>query len=264
MTRDQVTIFIILPFIGYLLGSIPFAWVIGRAKGIDIRTVGSKNIGATNLGRTLGPQFFWYAFLLDAAKGFLPVLAATLFMAHVNGAIAETWAATATPQNASAFELLSSYLTPVPTPPFLEPYWAPLITGCACVLGHLFPVWLKFKGGKGVATAFGVVLGFWPLFTLSGLIAGAFFVFMLMVYRYISLASMSASVVFVLCVATLGLSTRLPFFFYMSWHARFPLVLIAALFAAAIIFRHRANIGRLIKGTEPQIGKREMDKARLK
>ncbi len=74
MTFEQIVIYVVFPVVGYLLGSVPFGWLIGKAKGVDIRTVGSKNVGATNLGRTLGKKYFWYAFLLDAGKGFLPVL----------------------------------------------------------------------------------------------------------------------------------------------------------------------------------------------
>jgi len=248
MSDSQIVIFIVLPIVGYLLGSIPFAWVIGKAKGVDIRTVGSKNIGATNLGRTLGPQFFWYAFLLDAAKGFVPVLVASLLMHYLNRANGWT---TITP--ASATTLPSTEL----------PSWAPLITGIACVVGHLFPLYLKFKGGKGVATGFGVVLGFWPLYTIAGVLAGAFFVFMLMVYRYISLASMTAATAFAILVAVLG-TYGIP---YVADPVRsrdlLPLIGVACLFAAMIVFRHRANIGRLMKGTEPQIGHREIDKSKM-
>ncbi len=233
MTSSQITIFIVMPVIGYLLGSIPFAWVIGKTRGVDIRTVGSKNIGATNLGRTLGKQYFWYAFLLDAAKGFFPVLIASLLVHQMN----------------AANEL---------------PSWSPLLTGIACVIGHLFPLYLKFKGGKGVATGFGVVLGFWPLYTISGILAGAFFVFMLMVYRYISLASMTAATTFAVLVAVLGSWQNRYINTYLEWNNRLPLILVACLFAGLIVFRHRANIGRLIKGTEPQISQREVDKSKLK
>src|SRR5689334_12666271 len=84
MTAEEVTLYVALPVAGYLLGSVPFAWVIGKAHGVDIRTVGSKNIGATNLGRTLGKRFFWQAFFLDAAKGFVPVLVAALLLQRFN------------------------------------------------------------------------------------------------------------------------------------------------------------------------------------
>lgn len=237
MTSREIFIYIVFPVAGYFLGSIPFAWVIGKSKGVDIRTVGSKNIGATNLGRTLGAQYFWYAFLLDAAKGFVPVLLAALLVRRWN------------------------------SPLYLEgpalPHWAPLLTGIACVVGHLLPIYLKFKGGKGVATGFGVVLGFWPLYTIAGLLAGAFFVFMLLVYRYISLASMTAAVVFAALVALLGSWQNRWLETYVPMQDRLPLVGVACLFAVLIIFRHRGNVSRLMKGTEPKVGQREIDKARM-
>ena len=125
MSIAQVIIFIVLPVAAYFLGSIPFAFIIGKAHGVDIRTVGSKNIGATNLGRALGMWFFWQAFFLDGAKGFVPVLATALLIRRLD----------------PHYDVL--------------PNWGPLITGGACLIGHLFPIWLKFKGGKGVATGFG-------------------------------------------------------------------------------------------------------------
>jgi glycerol-3-phosphate acyltransferase PlsY len=240
MTSEQLLIFLVLPVAGYLLGSVPFAWVIGKSKGVDIRTVGSKNIGATNLGRTLGPQYFWYAFLLDAAKGFLPTLLASLLVRHLNA---------------------REFITPPPGHPL--PYWAPLLTGVACVVGHLLPLYLKFKGGKGVATGFGVVLGFWPVYTLAGLLAGAFFVFVLMIYRYISLASMSAAIAFAVFVAALSSWQNRWLDTFLPPGDRVPLIIVACLFAALIIFRHRANLSRLLKGTEPKVGQREIDKARM-
>src|SRR5579884_777190 len=84
MTTESVILYVIFPLAGYLLGSVPFAWLIGKARGVDIRTVGSKNIGATNLGRALGKHYFWYGFLLDFAKGFFPVLIAAQLMHHWN------------------------------------------------------------------------------------------------------------------------------------------------------------------------------------
>jgi glycerol-3-phosphate acyltransferase PlsY len=240
MTSQHLIIYVAFPLGGYLVGSVPFGFVIGKLHGVDIRTVGSKNIGATNLGRTLGKKYFWQAFLLDAAKGFFPVLIAALLIRGWNA-------------DPSASAPMQSSL----------PLWAPLITGVAGVIGHLFPIWLKFKGGKGVSTGFGAVLGFWPLYTLAGLIAGAFFVFMLMVYRYISLASMTASIMFVVMVAFLGNLQNKYIDTYLPWNDRMPLIVIAGAFSVMIIIRHRANIGRLIKGTEPQIGQKEIDKANL-
>jgi acyl phosphate:glycerol-3-phosphate acyltransferase len=225
MTPQQLILYILFPLAAYLLGSVPFAWIIGKAHGVDIRTTGSKNIGATNLARTLGPKFFWYAFLLDAAKGFVPVFLAA-------------W-----------FAQMGSSVVPFPA-------WAPLLTAMACVLGHNFPLWLKFKGGKGVATSFGVVLGFWPLYTLAGIGGGIVFLLVFFAYRYISLASMIGVAAFAVLVMLLGTghfdggSVHLA----IAWPQLQPLVIIALLFTGLIVFRHRANIARLLKGTEPKWG----------
>ncbi len=196
MTWPQALILILLPAAGYFLGSIPFAWIIGKWHGVDIRTTGSKNIGATNLGRTLGARFFWQAFLLDAAKGFFPVLASALLTRHFNSPAAA--AASAVPQ------------------------WSPLLTAGGCFLGHVFPVYLKFKGGKGVATSFGAVLGFWPLFTLAGLIGGAVFVFVLLIYRFISLASVVAAIAFGTFVAVFSIRDLGPISTALSPHEPHP------------------------------------------
>lgn len=239
MTSEQLIVYIVAPILAYLLGSIPFALVIGKAHGIDIRTVGSKNIGATNLGRTLGKKYFWQAFLLDAAKGFVPVLIVSV--------IVESW----------------NHTYDVHASPNV-PSWAPLLTAIAAVLGHNFPLFLKFKGGKGVATSLGVVLGFWPLYTFAGIGAALTFIFVLMVYRYISLASMLGVLAFVALVVILG-NTQTPYLpTYTTPDNLRPLIAVAILFAALIIYRHKANIARLLKGTEPQIGKKQQDKANFK
>jgi glycerol-3-phosphate acyltransferase PlsY len=236
MTLEQTIVFIVAPLLGYLLGSVPFALLIGKSHGVDIRTVGSKNIGATNLGRTLGKKYFWQAFLLDAAKGFVPVLLVALYVRN--------W-------NADPLATLAIGWSPLPS-------WSPLLTAIACVLGHNFPLWLKFKGGKGVATSFGVVLGFWPLYTLAAIGAGFVFVVVLMIYRYISLGSIVGVLSFVALVFGIGQWMR------MEPRELNPLLAIAALFAALIIYRHKANIARLLKGTEPQVGQKERDKANMK
>ncbi len=117
----------------YLLGSVPFGMLIAAAHGIDLRKVGSGNIGATNLSRALGRRWAYVCFVLDLAKGLLPTLAAGIWLdgiAGTNGLLAQ------------------------------------LAVGCAAVTGHVFPVYLRFKGGKGVATSFGVALGLWPYYTI--------------------------------------------------------------------------------------------------
>jgi acyl phosphate:glycerol-3-phosphate acyltransferase len=222
MTIQQFILYLLAPLAGYFLGSIPFALLIGKANGVDIRTIGSKNIGATNLGRALGPKFFFYAFLLDAAKGFIPVLLVSLYIRQ------------------------GSF-----------PSWSPLLTAVACVLGHTYPLWLKFKGGKGVATSFGVLLGFWPLYTLAAIGSGLVFLLTLLIYRYISLASIVGSLSLVAFVTILG--TQSHWFTFTPWRDLWPLLAIAALFAFLIILRHRANIARLLKGTEPKIRSRRSE-----
>src|SRR6185436_12731171 len=131
---------------------------------------------------------------------------------------------------------------------------APLATALAAVLGHLFPPWLKFKGGKGVATSFGVVLGIWPLYTLAGLAGGMVFIFMLTIYRTISLASITASLAFVAFVACIGAMKIGPLDVRQPWPQLYPLLIVAGIFALFIIVRHRTNIARLLKGTEPKVG----------
>jgi len=222
MALEQMLIYVVLPVAGYLLGSVPFALLIGFSNGVDIRKAGSGNVGATNLARVLGRngkrgKFFFQAFALDAAKGFFPTLAAALLTDH--------WGV-------------------------MIPGWAPLVTGTACFLGHLFPVYLKFKGGKGVATSFGVVLGFWPVYSLAGLAAITIFTGVFLVWRYISLASIIAVISFAALVPVIGRMGVL----LMPWPELLPLVVTGAALALVIVLKHRANIGRLLAGTEHRAG----------
>lgn len=204
----------------YLLGSIPFGLLVGKAKGIDIRTQGSGNIGATNVGRLLGMRYFWMTFGLDFAKGFAPVLIATL-LATRNGA----------------------------------GNWPPLIIAAAAIVGHMFPVYLKFKGGKGVATTFGAALGIWPVFTFG--IVAAFSIFMLVFFisRIISLSSLAGAVVFPLAVLFAGRDAPHSWFWLprQSWADFWPLLAASTAFAVMIIIKHRGNISRLLAGTEKKI-----------
>src|SRR3954454_21086531 len=148
----------------YLLGSVPFGLMVGRAKGIDPRTAGSGNIGATNLGRLLGKKFFFLVFTLDMLKGMLPVLAAGLLV-HDR------------PDTQQKFVL-----------------W--LLVAFAAIAGHMFSIFLGFKGGKGVATSCGVLLGLWPYYTLPGLVSIGSFIVVVYFSRYISLSSIVAAEVF--------------------------------------------------------------------
>jgi glycerol-3-phosphate acyltransferase PlsY len=188
----------------YLCGSIPTGFLVARARGVDIRSVGSGNIGATNVFRILGKRLGIFVLLADAAKGALPVL------------------------------LLPRLLAP----PEADPTPFALLAGVAAVLGHNFTCWLRFKGGKGIATSAGVLAAWAPLPFLATL--GAFGL-VLAVSRYVSLAS-------ILAAATLPFAMA-----FLPPHDR-RLVLISTVLAVLAIARHHANIRRLLNGTERQIG----------
>ena len=190
---------------GYLLGSIPFGVILTRAGGAgDVRNIGSGNIGATNVLRTGRKDLALATLLLDAGKGAVALLVARwLFDSDVAAAIA----------------------------------------GGAAFLGHLFPVWLGFKGGKGVATFFGLMIAaWWPL----GLVAAGLWLLTAALFRISSLSALVASaatpILSLLPIAALGLPTSM------------PITLVAALAAVLIWVRHHQNIGRLLKGDEPRIG----------
>lgn len=213
--------FVILIIGAYLLGSIPFGLIIAGAHGKDLRSVGSGNIGATNLSRALGRKWAYFCFCLDVLKGLVPMLITSWFISTRPGVA----------------ELLFA-----------------LAVGCAAVLGHIFPIYLKFRGGKGVATSFGVALGLWPYYTICAAIAIAIWTAVVLIWRYISLASIVASVAFpvVLIVAIILIP---------NWHLAnlWPLFTAAVAIPVMVIVRHRENIKRLIAGTENRILK---DKAR--
>ena len=208
----------------YLLGSVPFGLMVAQTRGIDPRTAGSKNIGATNVGRLLGGKFFALVFSLDLLKGLLPMLAAGwVLMARVGH-----------PQDYR-----------------VQDYALWLLVGFAAIFGHMFSVFLKFKGGKGVATSAGVLLGLFPYYTVPGLVSIAVFLIVLKTFRYVSLASMLGSASFAFAYLGIGLALHWPVF-----GAQWPLLAFAVLMAALIIYKHRANIGRLMAGTEHRIGTR--------
>jgi glycerol-3-phosphate acyltransferase PlsY len=184
---------------GYLLGSIPFGYLAARLGGAgDIRNVGSGNIGATNVLRTGRRDLALITLLGDAGKGAAAVLIAGALLSPTAAAIA----------------------------------------GGAAFVGHLFPVWLKFRGGKGVATFFGILFALvWPV----GIVAGLFWILIAAIFRMSSLASLKAAVVAPIALVLLGLSTPPRF-----WLLVGMLVL--------IVIRHQQNIRRLLHGDEPRIG----------
>lgn len=195
----------------YLLGSIPTGYLVGRARGLDLRTLGSGNIGATNALRVLGKPAGTFVLLADAFKGWCGCVAVPhLAVSWLGGA--ETRA--------------------VPT-------WLSVLGGVSAVLGHNFTCWLRFKGGKGIATSAGVLLGIIPLAFVT--VLGTFLA-SLAVTRIVSLSSLLAA-------SILPLATW-------YWHREPLLIGFSVVLAALAIYRHRANIARLRAGTEPRIGQR--------
>jgi glycerol-3-phosphate acyltransferase PlsY len=216
--------------IAYLVGAIPFGQIIARLHGKDLRTIGSGNIGATNLARACGRRWGYVGFALDVLKGLVPMAAARI----AAGRLLEAGSATIGPG-------------------FLG-LW--LAVGIAAILGHVFPIYLKFKGGKGVSTSFGVGLGLWPYFTIAAVVALLVWLACAAMWRYVSLASICASISFpvTLAVAIAARST---------WHAAnlWPLLIAATAIPLLVILLHHKNIDRLRAGTESKIGSKKKDRS---
>ena len=213
----QLILIVMIP-LAYLLGGVPFGLMVGRMRGVDVRQLGSGNTGATNVGRVLGRRYFFLVLFLDAMKSAVPAGVASLLV-HLN-------------------------TQPLERTPLLFALW--LGTGVAALLGHVFSPFLGFKGGKGVATALGIALGVFPFMTLPGAVALVVFVAVYKATRYISAGSLAAATVFP--VAYVG------FALWRDWAPfgrQWPVLLLTSLMALLIIVRHRANIGRLLSGTEP-------------
>ena len=194
--------FLIL-FLGYLFGSFPSGYLAGRiAKGIDIRSLGSGSTGATNVLRHIGKRAAITVFLLDLFKGVLSILLAKYFL--------------------------------------LNDSWQVAI-GLSTLIGHIWPIWLNWKGGKAVATGLGIFLGLsWQV----GLATLGIFIIMITLFRIVSLASVSAAL-------------ALPLIMFLSFSTSnfsLPFLIISLLAMTLVIWRHRENIVRLIKGKEPRIG----------
>jgi glycerol-3-phosphate acyltransferase PlsY len=198
----------------YLLGSVPFGLLIAKAHGKDLRSIGSGNIGATNVSRALGRKWAYVCFVLDVLKGLIPMLV-TMLIAEPDSVIT---------------------------------LWLWLSVGCAAILGHIFPIYLKFKGGKGVATSFGVALGLWPYFTVCALFFAVTWMVVVLIWRYVSLASITASV-------TIPLALLLAIILIPGWEFDnlWPVLIVAIAIPVMVIIRHRENIKRLLAGTESKI-----------
>jgi glycerol-3-phosphate acyltransferase PlsY len=187
----------------YFMGAIPFGLLAGKLRGIDIRATGSGNIGATNVWRTLGPKAGTAVFALDVLKGYAVPALARMLVGHDAHVLTAACAALA-------------------------------------ILGHTFSLWLHFRGGKGIATGFGAMLGLVPLIAIGCLVA---WVLALAISRMISVASIVACL-----VAPLGL--------YLT-HAEAPYIWVVSLLTLVALIKHTPNVGRILRGTEPRIGKRQ-------
>ncbi len=212
-----IACYILTALAAYFLGSIPTGYLVARARGIDIRTVGSGNIGATNVFRILGKPAGIFVLLADAAKGFVAAL--------LIGGVIHRLLLHAEPAPASTeFQLLR------------------IIGGFCAILGHNYTCWLRFKGGKGIATSAGAVLALLP--AAFGASLGAW-VLLFVTTRYVSVASIGGAAV-------------LPF---AAWFFKGgPLLTgVAAVIGVLAIYKHRANIQRLLAGTENRFGKKKED-----
>ena len=213
----RVSLFIptlVLLAFAYVCGSLPFGYWAGRMKGIDVREHGSRNIGATNVLRVLGKGVGIPVFLLDALKGFVPTWTAEWWMGSHAGA---------SPSTATLIAVFCAAMS---------------------VAGHMFPFWLGFKGGKGVATSAGGLLGLAPF---SLLIAFAVWLAVFYSSRYVALASIAAA-----------LALPLAMFVVMTLQGKWNAILLAfgIVMGVLVIVRHRGNITRLLAGTENRFGKK--------
>jgi glycerol-3-phosphate acyltransferase PlsY len=204
---------------GYLLGSVPFGLLVGKARGVDVRLAGSRNIGATNVGRVVGRPWGALVFVLDLLKGLLPTVTTGVVLA----------AGQDEPGGAARGLFM-------------------LLVGLAAVLGHNYPVYLRFRGGKGVTTSLGAALGVYPYLTCAALVALGVWTLVTLVSRYVSLGSICGAIALPIALVLIVLRAE------GSLASQWPLVICSVLLAAMVIRRHRGNISRLLNGTETRIG----------
>jgi len=204
---EVVFTYVAVPLIGYLIGSVPAGYIAGRVAGVDIRSVGSGNVGATNVLRVLGKRYGYPVFVFDFLKGAAAVEISILIYGVSHGA----------QMNRDLCAILG---------------------GVSCVIGHSYPVWLRFKGGKGVATSAGAVFALIPV---AGLIVGVVWIVTFELSRYVSLASIAAVVALPISVGTMLYLKKIngPVFLYFS-----------ICLALVVVWRHRSNLSRLKQGTE--------------
>ena len=232
--NTQIDLQVIIQVVAaFVCGSIPFGVLIAKSKCVNLRAVGSGNVGATNVGRALGRKWGFICFALDALKGALPVL----ITGQINGVLGR----------------LVNTISPTALT-----VW--IVIAIAAIAGHIFSPWLKFKGGKGVATGFGALVAMWPVLTFPMLIALAVWIACMKLSRIVSLSSLIAA-------STLPISAIL----ILPWNAAtqsaaattpletttgtpLPAVIACALIAMLVFITHRANIKRLLLGTESRVG----------
>jgi len=214
--------------LAYFVGAIPFGLIIARSRGVDLRAHGSGNIGATNVLRTLGKKPGILCFVLDALKGALPVVVSGLVMRTIDR---------------SDLDAISAL------------WW--LAVAMATVLGHMFTVFARLRGGKGVATGFGALAAMWPVVTPAALGALIAWYVTLKITRYVSVASCVAALTLPVCVLALralgvmtndhsGAASRIA----SAW----PFLVVTGALAALVIYKHRGNLARVRTGTEHRVG----------
>jgi len=200
-----------ISILSYIIGSFPTGIIFGKLfKGVDVRQYGSKTMGATNVLRVLGARLGVTVLLVDILKGVI----ATLLIGGLNfGDIA------------------------------FAPHWLKIIAGLAAVIGHIFPAWVGFKGGKGVGTGAGVFIGLMPLEAGTALL---FFLIIVILTRYVSLGSILATIY----ILTALLAEK----FYLGMGIHDSYIVLALLLVVTVVITHRQNIGRLIRGEENKFG----------
>jgi glycerol-3-phosphate acyltransferase PlsY len=211
----------VLVIAAYLIGSIPFSYLVVKiVAGADIRSHGSRNVGATNVARNFGKVPGIVALLLDIAKGYAAVAMARWIVDRPD------WPLVSDPAHTSPLYSMSLWVA---------------LAGLIAVLAHMFPVWLRFHGGKGVATATGAFLALDPIAVAAGVLV---FLIVILATRFVSLASILSA-------------ASIPIFLRFLVHAPFWTIVISTLIAIAIIVKHHSNIARLVNRTERRMGERK-------
>jgi glycerol-3-phosphate acyltransferase PlsY len=208
-----VSTFATVAFLAYLLGSIPAGYIAGYIAGVDVRKVGSGNVGATNVTRVLGKRFGYPVFVVDFAKGLAAVTVGMMIAKSAQS-----------------------------TPQFIDLCGA--VAAIFSVIGHSYSIWLGFKGGKGVATSLGSLFG---LNWAAAAVACVVWILVFQLTRYVSLSSIAAAIALPVTIATMLFLKQL----------QTPILLYFVLcLAAIIVLRHRSNLSRLLKGTEPRFARK--------